>query len=130
MRFVAIARKSFSFSVTKAIIFQVHMVQFYFLSPTGERTMAKNFKILFSEKSNRLIQIQLQGDFDGTSAHELINTLRKYLAIYPKVAIDTEGLKRINTFGLDVLSTRLKSLRRSHARIAFSGRYRSIFITE
>jgi stage II sporulation protein AA (anti-sigma F factor antagonist) len=92
--------------------------------------MAKNFRIIFSEKNNRLIQIQLHGDFDGTSAHELINTLRKYLAIYPAVAIDTEGLKSINTFGLNVLSTRLKSLRRPHARIAFSGRYQSVFITE
>ena len=90
--------------------------------------MAKNFRILFSEKNNRLIRIQLQGDFDGTSAHELINALHKYLAIYPKVAIDTEGLKSIDTYGLDVLSIRLKSLRRPQTRIDFSGRYRSIFI--
>ena len=92
--------------------------------------MAKNFRIIFSEKNNRLIRIHLHGDFDGTSAHELINILGKYLAIYPKVAIDTEGLKSINTFGLDVLSTRLKSLQRPYARIAFSGRYQSIFTTE
>lgn len=90
--------------------------------------MAKNFRILFPEKNNRLIRIQLQGDFDGTSAHELINTVHKCLASYPKVAIDTEGLKSINTFGLDVFNLKLKSLQRPHARIFFSGRYRSIFI--
>ena len=92
--------------------------------------MAKNFKILFSEKTNRLVRMQLQGDFDGTAAYELINILHKCLASYPKVAIDTEGLKSINTFGLDVFSIKLKSLRRPNARIAFSGRYQSTFMQD
>lgn len=89
--------------------------------------MAKNFRILSTEKSNRLVRIQLQGDFDGTSAHELINTLHKYLASYPKIAIDTEGLKSVNAFGLDVFSIRLKLLRRPYARIFFNGRYKTEF---
>ena len=92
--------------------------------------MAKNFRIMYLGKNNRLIRIQLQGDFDGTSAHELIHTVHKCLASYPKVAIDTEGLKSIYTFGLDVFKHKLKSLQSPHARISFSGRYRSIFVTE
>jgi len=92
--------------------------------------MARNFRILSGEKNNRLVRIQLQGDFDGTSAHELVNTLHKFLASYPKVAIDTEGLRSINTFGLDVFSIRLKLLRRPYSRIVFTGKYRSDFIRE
>ncbi len=92
--------------------------------------MVKNFRILSTEKSNRWVRIQLQGDFDGTSAHELINTLHKYLASYPKVAIDTGGLKSVNAFGLDVFTIRLKLLRRPHARLVFKGRYRSDFLQE
>ena len=90
--------------------------------------MAKNFRIISTEKNNHLVRLQLLGDFDGTSAHELINALHKYLASYPKVAIDTEGLKSVNAFGLDVFSIRLKLLRRPHVRIVFNGRYRSNFI--
>lgn len=90
--------------------------------------MAKNFRILSKEANNRSVRIQLHGDFDGTSAHELANILKKYDASYPKVEIDTEGLKSINGFGLDVLTLRLKSLRRSHAGIIFTGRFKGNFI--
>jgi stage II sporulation protein AA (anti-sigma F factor antagonist) len=92
--------------------------------------VAKNFRILSSERNNRLVRIQLQGDFDGTSAHELINALHKYLASYSTVAVDTEGLKSVNTFGLNVFSVGLKLLRRSQAKIVFSGRFRSTFTRE
>jgi stage II sporulation protein AA (anti-sigma F factor antagonist) len=92
--------------------------------------MAKNFRVLSGEKNNRLVRIQLQGDFDGTSAHELVNILHYYLASYPKVAIDTEGLKTINAFGLDVFLMRIKLLRRHHARIVFTGRHKLNFIRE
>ena len=98
--------------------------------PNREKTMARNFKVLSGEKSNRLVRIQLQGDFDGTSAHELVNILRKYLASYPKVAIDTEGLKSIHAFGLDVILMRLKLLRRSQTRIVFTGRFGSNFVQD
>ncbi len=90
--------------------------------------MAKNFRILSRQESNRSIRIQLRGDFDGTSAHELANVLNKYGASYPKVEIDTEGLRSIDGFGLDVIIVRLKSLPRAHARIIFTGRFKSNFI--
>ncbi len=90
--------------------------------------MANNFRILSKEENNRSIRIQLRGDFDGTSAHELANMLNKYDAPYPQVEIDTEGLKSINVFGLDVLALRLKLLRRSHARIVFTGRFKANFV--
>jgi stage II sporulation protein AA (anti-sigma F factor antagonist) len=92
--------------------------------------MAKHFKVLSGEKNNRLVRIQLQGDFDGTSAHELVNILHKYLSIYPKVAIDTQGLKSINAFGLKVFLIRIRQLRRPHARIVFTGRHKFNFIQE
>ncbi len=92
--------------------------------------MAKNFKILSQEKSNRSVRIQLQGDFDGTSAHELVNILNKYSTRYPKVAIDTEGLKSINAFGLSVFIIRLKSMRFSHFGIVFTGKFKSNFVQE
>jgi anti-anti-sigma regulatory factor len=93
-----------------------------------EGTMAKNFRILSKEENNRSVRIQLSGDFDGTSAHELANMLNKYGGSYPRVEIDTQGLKSIEVFGLDVLAVRLKSLRRCHPTIVFTGRFKATFV--
>ena len=38
--------------------------------------MAANFRILV-HKNNKIIHLKLSGDFDGTSAYELINLLKK-----------------------------------------------------
>jgi anti-anti-sigma regulatory factor len=57
--------------------------------------MAKNFRMLSDENKNLSVRIHLQGDFDGTSAHELVNMLDTYSGNCPRVAIDTEGLTRI-----------------------------------
>jgi hypothetical protein len=43
----------------------------------GRQPMAMNFKI-FQLKSRNSVHLSLDGDFDGTSAHELINTLKSY----------------------------------------------------
>ena len=90
--------------------------------------MARNFRIQSKEANHRSIRIQLRGDFDGTSAHELANILHKYDGRYPRVEIDTEGLKSIDVFGLDVLILRLKTMPRSDVRIHFTGRFKSTFI--
>jgi anti-anti-sigma factor len=92
--------------------------------------MAKNFRIQSEEKNSHSVCIQLQGDFDGTSAHELANMLGAYGASFPKVAIDTEGLKSINSFGLNVFVIRLRLMRRSHAGVVFTGKYKYCFMQE
>jgi stage II sporulation protein AA (anti-sigma F factor antagonist) len=92
--------------------------------------MAKNFRALSKGINSRSVRIQLQGDFDGTSAHELANILNTYDNNYPRVTIDTEGLKSINAFGLDVFIIRLKSMRRSYARIVFTGKFKANFVQE
>jgi hypothetical protein len=37
------------------------------------KIMAKNFRIQSEEMNRHSVCIQLQGDFDGTSAHELVS---------------------------------------------------------
>lgn len=43
-------------------------------------------------RSDRTVQIQLKGDFDGTSAHELANMPTGLGSSFANVAIDTDGL--------------------------------------
>ena len=62
--------------------------------------MASNFQIT----SNRLedsIHLNLYGDFDGSSAHELLNLLKNNSDDTLKIYIQTDGLKHIYPFGLN-----------------------------
>lgn len=96
----------------------------------GKGIMARNFRILSERRSNQSLYMQLYGDFDGTSAHELANFLGKCGGSYRMVAIDTEGLRTINDFGLNVFISKVKGFKSTCVRITFSGRYQSDFDQE
>jgi stage II sporulation protein AA (anti-sigma F factor antagonist) len=89
--------------------------------------MATNFRIISERRNNQSLYMQLYGDFDGTSAHELVNFLDKCGGWYRKVAIDTEGLRTINDFGRNVFFRKAKRLKTTYSRITFTGRYESDF---
>ena len=63
--------------------------------------MAINFKISLN-KNNNGFQLNLMGDFDGSSAFELVNTLKKYTADGEKIYINTGGLSHLYPFGVEV----------------------------
>ncbi len=63
--------------------------------------MASNFKISLN-KNNDSLHLNLMGDFDGSSAFELINTLKKHNGNGAKIFINTGGLSSLHPFGLDV----------------------------
>jgi hypothetical protein len=68
--------------------------------------MASNFQI-FSFKTNDSLHLKLTGDFDGSSAHELINTLIRHGTGLWNIYIDTDNLKTIHPFGRDVFQKNL-----------------------
>jgi hypothetical protein len=63
--------------------------------------MASNFRI-FSHQNSDNLHLKLMGDFNDSSAHELMNMLRKYRGISKRVFIHTSSLSSIHPFGLDV----------------------------
>jgi len=63
--------------------------------------MASNFKISF-KRTHCNIYLNLTGDFDGSSAFELINTLEEHNGDGKKTFINTSGLFYIHPFGLSV----------------------------
>ncbi len=89
--------------------------------------MARNFRICAKENNNQTINIALFGDFDASSACELIHVLDANVNHAAKVAIDTNGLRTINVFGLEVLLPRMSSLANRRADIEVFGRFSSIF---
>ena len=64
--------------------------------------MAENFRIASQELNNQCTALKLFGDFDGSSAWELINTLDQNTRETSTIAINTDGLRAIYPFGLDV----------------------------
>jgi anti-anti-sigma regulatory factor len=63
--------------------------------------MASNFQIL-SYKTRDSLHLKLNGDFDGTSAYELINTIKDQGNNFYQIFIDTNDLRTIYAFGRNV----------------------------
>ncbi|MFO7554987.1 MAG: hypothetical protein R6W88_07260 [Desulfobacterales bacterium] len=68
--------------------------------------MASNFNI-YSLKTKQSLHLKLTGDFDGSSAHELINTLTERCKGIYDIFIDTNDLKSIHPFGIEVFQKNL-----------------------
>ncbi|XPS82795.1 hypothetical protein Dvar_08130 [Desulfosarcina variabilis str. Montpellier] len=85
--------------------------------------MAMNFKI-FQLKSKYSVHLSLNGDFDGSSAHELINTLQSYGAEVHQVFINTNGLTSVHPFGQVVLYRNLPVMRGGSQNLVFLGDHR------
>jgi len=89
--------------------------------------MAKNFHVRARELGSQSLALQLFGDFDASSACELINVIDDSVKTSSKVAIDTDGLRTIYAFGLDVFLPRMSRLNNTRADIEVTGRFSDIF---
>ena len=90
----------------------------------GGSIMATNFRISVHRNSDNL-HMKLQGDFDGSSAFELLNTLGKKTNGANKVFVHTNGLKEIHPFGSQVFRGHSDILRGLCHRFVFTGEYGS-----
>ena len=85
-----------------------------------ECIMAHNFKIFMHQTVDNL-HLNLRGDFDGSSAFELLNTLKENLNSTKRILIDTNNLKKIYPFGREVFDYNLSKLMDHRIRIQFIG---------
>ncbi|UCB49295.1 MAG: hypothetical protein JSW56_19695 [Deltaproteobacteria bacterium] len=83
--------------------------------------MASNFKILVHQNGIDL-HLQLLGDFDGSSAHQLLNILKKYGGNCARIFIQTDSLKRIIPFGRGVFLSNLHFLKGEPVHLVFTGK--------
>ena len=82
--------------------------------------MASNFHII-SYKNRDGLYLRLSGDFDGGSAHELINTLIEHGTGFWDIFIDTNNLKTIHPFGRDVFQKNLRSIKKQLKNLKIVG---------
>ena len=89
--------------------------------------MAVNFRIASKELNNECTALKLFGDFDGSSAWELINALDNNSRETGTIDINTDGLRNIYAFGLDVFLPNLSKMKKTHVDVQVTGRFREIF---
>ena len=88
--------------------------------------MATNFK-LFMHETRDSLHLKICGDFDGNSAHELINAIKDNAAKSNQIFIDTEDLKNIYPFGRDVFQYNLAVSKMQSNKIVFIGKNQNNF---
>ena len=91
--------------------------------------MASNFDISIYRKSVNL-HLKLIGDFDGTSAFELLDTLKQNCRKASKVIIHCSCLKEIHPFGVAVFHNNLDALKGQSIQMVFTGENASLLATE
>jgi len=83
--------------------------------------MSVNFQIQF-KKNNGNLHIQPKGDFDGSSAWELINLIHDQYEGKGRVFIDTRNLGEIHPFGCNTFQCRLNHRAMPPDRLCFKGK--------
>jgi len=73
------------------------------------------------------LHLKICGDFDGNSAHELINAIKENAAKSNRIFIDTEDLKNIYPFGRDVFQYNLAVSKMQSNKIVFIGKNQNNF---
>lgn len=82
--------------------------------------MANNFKIL-RHRTDGNLQLSLAGDFDGSSAFELLIMLEENLDNTARVSINTSNLKKIHPFGRQVFNHNFSRLKHHRTCVRFIG---------
>ena len=82
--------------------------------------MATNFEV-FVHRNSENLDVKLTGDFDGISAHELLDILKRCSNRTSKVFIDTSCLGDIHPFGLHVFHNHLDVLKGKSLALVFTG---------
>jgi len=82
--------------------------------------MAINFRISSHRNSDNL-HLKLMGDFDGSSACELINTLKANTHSTSKIFIHTSCLNQIHPFGQHVFCNNFYVVNGESLKFVFTG---------
>ena len=91
--------------------------------------MAGNFTINVQEAQGHVC-LKLNGDFDGSSACELLNLLNAYFRRSSKILVDTDTIKRIYPFGLNVFHNRLIEVKPPEIPLIFIGKLSAQFSSQ
>jgi hypothetical protein len=84
--------------------------------------MAANFRIK-TARVNDVLRIILKGDFDGSSAWELLNNIADDRGSIRRIFINTNGLKEVHPFGKAIFEKQISSVKKSYTALVFIGKH-------
>jgi len=82
--------------------------------------MAANFQIV-TERINDQAFIIISGDFDGSSAFELINVINSSCPECKKIIINTSNLNIVYPFGRKILKSKEYMFKEKSKQVIFTG---------
>jgi hypothetical protein len=82
--------------------------------------MASNFRI-FKTRSCDTLHLKLMGDFDGTSAFQVLEVLKKNCFGAHRIIFHTDSLAHIHPFGIRVFQHSLSEIDRHSLQLCFAG---------
>ena len=82
--------------------------------------MASNFKIAIHGNDENL-HLKLMGDFDASSAWDLLNGLKRHCHGISRVFIHTNCLDHVHAFGREVLQKNLSDVIGNSIHVVFTG---------
>ena len=91
--------------------------------------MAANFRISTYRSGNNL-HLNLAGDFDGSSAFELINFLKESFQDVTRVIVHTDYLRNICSFGRETFQRNFSDVNADKSRISFTGKNAEKMVSE
>lgn len=84
--------------------------------------MASNFAILTHKNADN-IHLKLKGDFDGTSAHELVNYLGERCQGFGRIFVHTAALGHVDEFGVRMFRYNLGRINGTVNNLHFTGEH-------
>jgi anti-anti-sigma regulatory factor len=82
--------------------------------------MALNFEII-TDKIGDGFSLKLKGEFDATSAYELVYAIKKLADKPVRIYVNTSEIKRVHPFGLEVFNRAMRFSGRNSAQLIFRG---------
>ncbi len=86
--------------------------------------MASNFQITSRRKGSAL-HLKLTGDFDGTSAMELIHAILEHTGSAQSILVETDGVNDFSPFGQQVFVKTFPCSPASRQKLIFTGKHGS-----
>jgi anti-anti-sigma regulatory factor len=82
---------------------------------------------LSSCRTNDILHLKLLGEFDGSSACELVKKIKEDGAGASQIIVDTTEVRSIHPFGRMVLQNRLGQVSRKLIGLTFKGQHKNQF---
>jgi len=84
------------------------------------------FEIL-SHRANEILHLHLLGEFDESSACELVKIIKEAGSGASQILVDTTGIQSIHPFGKTVLQSSLGQISRKTIGLTFTGKHKNQF---